>query len=369
MKNLSYLLRPTKAVLLLVGLFVSASVYTYEAGPPSGYTNAPGEGNCSSCHTCTPITSGTEWSGITLTRVGGSLANIIPNASNPMSLGFSSSTSTKFGFQLCVLPASAGSSTASVGTLNTGTSSLVQTATSSSPTRVYLSHTSSGTAASSGTASWTFNWVTPSAYSGGATFYVVINETNDNSGSSGDQIYLKTFSTTVLPVRWLDFSAQELEDGIKLKWSTAMELNNKVFEVERSEDGEHFEYAGSVNGKGNANSISSYSYIDHVNTQHTWFYRIKQLDFDGKADYSRVIVFQPNKIEGPSVYLKTDEHKILVQTETPVDAIQIYNLAGKHIAKIAGDGSNQFAIPEDLKGVYLLYMQVGQQHYYKKFLF
>jgi hypothetical protein len=270
---------------------------------------------------------------------------------------------------MCVLPNSATSSSASVGTLNAGTSALVQTTSLSSPNRNYIMHTASGTSAPSGTASWAFNWVTPISFSGGATFYVALNESDGNNGSSGDQIYLKTFSINVLPVRWLDFSANELTEGVQLKWSTAMEINNKMFEVERSEDGKHFEYAGSVDGKGNTNTISSYSFIDQVNSQHTWFYRIKQIDFDGKADYSRVISFQPNRMDGPSVFFNSADNKILVQTETNVDAISIYCLSGSSITKMLGDGSNQFTLPEELKGVYLLQMQIGQQYHYKKLFF
>jgi hypothetical protein len=116
----------TKWMIASLAIFVSTSVFTYESTPPVGYTNAPGEGNCAACHTCTPISSGTAWGNITLARTGGSLNSITPNASNPMVLSFSSATSTKFGFQICVLPNSATSTSASIGTLNAGTSTLVQ---------------------------------------------------------------------------------------------------------------------------------------------------------------------------------------------------------------------------------------------------
>lgn len=358
-----------KAVLLFVGLFISASVYTYESGPPSGYTNAPGDANCSSCHTCTPISSGAVWAGITLNRVGGSLANITPNASNPMSLGFSSSTSTKFGFQLCVLPNSASSSSASVGSLSAGSSSLVQTATTTSPTRTYLSHTASGTAASSGVATWNFNWVTPASYSGGATFYVVINEADGNSGSSGDQIYLRTFSTTVLPVRWLDFSAHESEEGIILNWSTALEINNKGFEVERSENGIAFETAASLNGKGNSSSISSYRFLDEVNPARTWYYRIKQIDYDGKEEYSRVLVYAPSKQQAPAMFANIIQNQLQIQSDEIASAVTVYALTGSIAHKLSAKGNNAFELPQELRGVYLVAVQIGSNSYFKKMLF
>jgi len=361
--------RPMKVILFFIGLFISASVYTYEAGPSSGYTGAPGNSDCSSCHSCTPITSGSVWGGITLTRVGGSLASITANASNPMSLSFSSSTSTKFGFQLCVLPSSASSTTASVGSLSAGTSTLVQTTSTTSPARAYLSHTSSGSAASSGTATWNFNWITPASYSGGATFYVVINEADGNSSSSGDQIYLKTISTTVLPVRWLDFSAQETNEGVMLKWSTASEVNNDHFEIERSEDGINFEFAGKVNGIGNSNKISSYRFLDEVNPNSTWFYRLKQVDFDGKEEFSRTITYEFNKEQTPLVYIKGNNNKLFIESNSIANSISVFSLSGSLVSKKEGDGSNQFELPLELKGIYLVNVQIGSNTYFKKLLF
>jgi hypothetical protein len=358
-----------KVIMLSMGLFISLSVYTYQSMPSPGYTGAPGNSDCSSCHSCTPITSGSVWSNISLTRVGGSLASITANASNPMNLSFTSATSTKFGFQLCVLPSSATSTTASVGTLSAGISTLVQTGATTSPARNYLNHTSAGTAASSGTASWNFNWITPVSYSGGATFYVVINETDNNSSSSGDQIYLRTFSTNVLPVRWLDFSAQETNDGVMLKWSTAAEINNQYFEIERSEDGVNFEFAGKVSGNGNTNKISSYSFLDEINHQRTWFYRLKQVDFDGKEEFSRVITYQTNEQQEPLIYTLGENKELVIKSENAVSAIEVFELTGKQVFKKIGDGCNQFELPQELNGVYLVNIQIGSNNYYKKLLF
>lgn len=356
----------TKWIIASLAIFVSTSVFTYESSPPVGYTNAPGEGNCSACHTCTPISSGTAWGNITLARTGGSLNSITPNASNPMVLSFTSATSTKFGFQVCVLPNSATSSSASIGTLNIGTSSLVQALSNSSPSRNYISHTSSGTAASSGTANWAFNWVTPVSYSGGATFYVVINETDGSSNSADDQIYLKTFTTTVLPVRWLDFSATPQEEGIHLAWSTAAEINNQKFEVERSIDGEHFEYAGTISGKGNSAQISNYRFVDRINTHTEWFYRIKQIDFDGKFEYSRTIKTATLNEKPPRIFALSATQEIAVEAQEAIKSLEIINLQGQVIATLTNNGNNRFQLPYTLNGIYIISVQTANQYYTQK---
>ena len=104
-----------KKVLLLTSFISFAQlVHTYSGGAPSGYSNAPGEGNCTSCHAGTAISSGATWNNLTLTRTGG-LNTILPNTSNTLTLNLESATSTDFGFQLCVLPNSATSSSSSIG--------------------------------------------------------------------------------------------------------------------------------------------------------------------------------------------------------------------------------------------------------------
>jgi hypothetical protein len=355
-----------KWAIACLGLFISSSVFTYTSTPPVGYTSAPGEANCSACHSCTPITSGTVWGGITLARTGGSLTSITPNASNPMTLSFTSATSTKFGFQLCVLPNSATGTSASIGTLNAGTSSLVQALSRTGPTRNYISQTSAGSAASSGSANWAFNWVTPLSYSGGATFYVVINETDGNSNSADDQIYLKTFTTTVLPVRWLDFSANSHEDGIHLAWSTAAEINNEKFEVERSLDGEHFEYAGTIKGKGNSVQISNYRFIDPINSNNEWFYRIKQIDFDGKFEYSRTIKSLALQQKEPRIFTVMATQEIAVEAQEAIKSLNVINLQGQVIATLTNNGNNRFQLPYALNGIYIISVQTANQYYTQK---
>jgi hypothetical protein len=77
-----------------------------------------------------------------------------------------------------------------------------------------------------------------------------------------------------------------------LNWSTANETNNKGFYVERSKDGRSFSTLGFVKGAGNSSVITNYAYTDlslkDVNTSVT-YYRLKQVDMDGKYTYSNVL--------------------------------------------------------------------------------
>lgn len=100
-----------------------------------------------------------------------------------------------------------------------------------------------------------------------------------------------TSSSTTLPVTWLSFDVHLIDHKINLQWRTANELNNDLFEVERSENGIEFEKIGTVNGNGNTQSVSTYLFVDDYLQQAEktiLYYRIKQVDYDGKFDYSEI---------------------------------------------------------------------------------
>lgn len=337
-------------------LLIAESVFTYSGGPPAGHTNAPGESNCTACHNNgSAITTGSIWNSITLTRTGsGGLSGTIPNASNAMNLSVTSSANSTFGFMLGVLPSSATSSSASVGSLTAG-SSATQTTTSSSPNRIYLEHTSSGNYFASGTASWNFNWITPTSFTGGATFYVAVNVADGDASSAGDDIYVKTFSANVLPVKWLDFTVDGSDHGVQLIWSTATEINNEKFVVERSEDGNEFRSIGEVKGKGNATGNSYYVYTDTELPSQKVFYRLRQVDHDGVQEYSRVLSFDPQKDDRPEVLVNKEENLLLIKNKPEgFSGLELYALNGDRMQSVGANSGNTYSVNGIPSGIYLL---------------
>lgn len=104
-----------------------------------------------------------------------------------------------------------------------------------------------------------------------------ITSFSDFSGSS---------DVTPLPVEMMFFNVVESQNKAILSWATAVEINNEFFNVERSEDGMHFENIGKVDGIGNSNEITNYSFVDLNPYNGFSYYRLKQTDFDGKFEYS-----------------------------------------------------------------------------------
>ncbi len=92
--------------------------------------------------------------------------------------------------------------------------------------------------------------------------------------------------TTTLPVELLSFEGNCTEDGNELSWTTASENDNDYFTIERSLYAGDFEAIGKVSGAGTSNQIRNYAFTDPSGTEHNYYYRLKQTDFNGNFTYS-----------------------------------------------------------------------------------
>ncbi len=98
---------------------------------------------------------------------------------------------------------------------------------------------------------------------------------------------------SALPVTWLSFSAERAgTNNALLKWSTANEYNNNHFEIERSKDGISFLKIATVAAGVNSNSTQNYSYTDAHLSVGKEYYRIKQVDNDGRFTYSKLAMIE-----------------------------------------------------------------------------
>src|SRR5690606_5372194 len=88
------------------------------------------------------------------------------------------------------------------------------------------------------------------------------------------------------------FTAKIISGSIRLDWTTATELNNSGFEIEKritkDETSEPWEKIGFVNGQGTSTEIHNYSFVDENPETGKSYYRLKQIDFDGTYTYSNI---------------------------------------------------------------------------------
>ncbi len=94
-----------------------------------------------------------------------------------------------------------------------------------------------------------------------------------------------------LPVQLTSFTGRYAAGKAILDWQTSQELNSDRFELFRSTDGQDFEKVGSIKSAGNSNTIKNYSYLDNItgNAGNHVYYRLKQIDIDGKATFSSIL--------------------------------------------------------------------------------
>ncbi len=90
-----------------------------------------------------------------------------------------------------------------------------------------------------------------------------------------------------IPVELTSFRASASGSSVSLNWETASETNNRGFSIERS-SGAEFETIGFVAGFGTTTQSRQYSYTDNDLSSGTYSYRLKQVDFDGTAEYSNI---------------------------------------------------------------------------------
>ncbi|MCH8035101.1 MAG: T9SS type A sorting domain-containing protein, partial [Bacteroidetes bacterium] len=110
---------------------------------------------------------------------------------------------------------------------------------------------------------------------------------------SGYQIFPRYYATDFLPpntipVELTSFTAQANDGAVYLNWTTATEQNNQGFEVQRSTNNQ-FTTIGFISGSGTTTEIHNYSFTDTDVQTGTYYYRLKQVDYNGVYDYSDVI--------------------------------------------------------------------------------
>jgi hypothetical protein len=102
-----------------------------------------------------------------------------------------------------------------------------------------------------------------------------------------------------LPISLLDFNAQVVLGQVNLTWSTASEINNDYFTIERSKNGIDFKELAQVPAAGNSNQILNYKLIDEQPYQGLSYYRLKQTDFDGKFTFAQIKTVTINDNQKP----------------------------------------------------------------------
>jgi hypothetical protein len=102
--------------------------------------------------------------------------------------------------------------------------------------------------------------------------------------------YVARWEEAPLPIEWIAFEATAWEKrSALLTWRTASETQNAHFLVQHSTDGRAFQDLAKISGKGDSQVENHYEYLHENHSHGTNYYRLKQVDFDGQYEYSKII--------------------------------------------------------------------------------
>ncbi len=170
-------------------------------------------------------------------------------------------------------------------------------------------------------------------------YQLVVVDSITQFAAQGNGFY-KLNSDFFIPVELTSFTAEANSNKIILHWTTASELNNSGFEVERSEDNQSFEKIGFVPGLGTTTEAKNYTYEIVDFTSGTQYYRLKQIDFDGTYEYTNsveVTGITPSEFSLSQNYPNPFNPSTSIKFSLPVAStvrMSLYNLLGQEVTQL-----------------------------------
>ena len=201
-----------------------------------------------------------------------------------------------------------------------------------------------------------------------------------DTGDNQTDFYLQDNSTPPLPVELFSFSALLVRDEVSIKWETKTEVRNYGFEIERKSTSCNWQKIKFIEGHGNSNIPRSYSYLDNVIQPGTYYYRLKQIDTNGKFEYSKSIEISIKGLEKfdlkqnyPNPFNPVTIISFTVPERSNVQII-VYNILGQEVKtlvneiKEAGNYSVSFDASKLNSGVYFYELKTRDFRQIKKMI-
>ena len=190
-----------------------------------------------------------------------------------------------------------------------------------------------------------------------ANFGAAFSATVQNGTATVDHMRISIFTTSILPLELISFSAAQTSNEVSCNWLTASERNTHVFVVERSTNGTDFSPLGIVNAAGNSNSPINYQFTDKNPAAGMNYYRLLMIDIDGESTYSDIASANFTKTEVASLYPNPANDWTTIVTPNGFDEIIISTASGQVIDSFAGKSlqtSQELNVNQMADGVYFV---------------
>ncbi len=183
------------------------------------------------------------------------------------------------------------------------------------------------------------------------------NITNNASGCAGNLAIIT--ACQALPVEWLNPVAARVKgNNIELSFATAQETNNSHFEVEHSQDGRNYYPIGKIKGEGSSFVETYYKYLDENPSIGKNYYRVRQVDFDGKMEYSNIASAR-YEIDEMGIYPNPVNNEFTLIVKEKQEAV-FYNQLGQVVKGVSvNKGTNTLDVSEFKTGIY--YLKIGEK--------
>ena len=163
-----------------------------------------------------------------------------------------------------------------------------------------------------------------------------------------------------LPVKLIYVNATESNNVVTINWATSMEFNNQYFSVERSSDAIHFESIQTITGSKNSNSMIGYTAYDKSPLSGLSYYRLKQVDMNGKFTYSSLVSVDTKEDSDWIVYPNPATDVFVIESafsKSEIQSITITDFSGS-IVKSYDQNSfqNKLMVSDLSKGMYIIHL-------------
>ncbi len=167
------------------------------------------------------------------------------------------------------------------------------------------------------------------------------------------------FNAAVLPVSLVEFYGRTNKDVNLLYWKTASEQNSRSFIIERSTNGNQFERIGEIMAAGNSNTARQYQFADNFFNATESYYRLRQLDMDGRSNLSHIVLLENRSaIRNIVVYPNPAKETVTINFRNPGHINQeflLINSSGQLLQRIqARNNGVQIDMSGKPAGIYML---------------
>ncbi len=177
--------------------------------------------------------------------------------------------------------------------------------------------------------------------------------------------FVNTEAGTTLPVELVTFTAESFNLGIEVSWSTATEINNDYFSLQKSYDGVEFTEIGQVLGNGNSTDLNSYTFIDKEMREGLQYYQLIQYDYDGTAHHEGIIsikIQSGHSTADYSLYPNPATDIVFIKgLHNSINAIYaVYNTKGTQLVRETYEPNKGIDLLQFETGTYYILLQDGK---------